>query len=113
MKRELVQGIAVVVTVGIIAGSLMWAVGTRNQIGGGIADTDTIGYDVCGIGGLDAQGWGQWNDPAGDARLRKEVFTTGRLWYGWWEDATSRPVTVGARLIQCGSLGLNAPNAVL
>ena len=113
MKRELVQGIAVVVTVGIIAGSLMWAVGTRNQIGGGIADTDTIGYDVCGFGGLDAQGWGQWNDPAGDARLRKEVFTTGRLWYGWWEDATSRPVTVGARLIQCGSLGLSAPNFVL
>ena len=32
MKRELVQGIAVVVTVGIIAGSLMWAVGTRNQV---------------------------------------------------------------------------------
>lgn len=112
--KESGRVLVVVVLIATIAAILFAAIGGRLQSHtGGIADVDTIGYDRCGFGGLDAKGYGSWTDPASDSRKRGEVYTTSRLWYAWWEDGTSRPVTTAAFIVACGPLGVSAPHWVL
>jgi hypothetical protein len=113
MKQAIAQGLGVVIAFAIILGVMVAFVAPLQVDPPQVADVDTYGYDKCGIGGLDARGYGAWTDPAGDTRKRGEVYTTSRLWYAWWEDGTSRPVTTAAYLIACGPLGLSAPQWVL
>jgi hypothetical protein len=76
------------------------------------ADTDTVGYEGCGAGGEDAIGGGQFPDLPSDGRRRGELLSDARLWYSWFLDGESRPVTVAGKLSRCGELGIGPPEGV-
>jgi hypothetical protein len=92
----LVVVIVLLVVLVAMAGGLL-QVGER-------ADTDTKGYDVCvdtPFVKIELRGFGQFGDPASDSVKRGEVYSGTRLWYAWFKDGESRPVTVEARLKDC------------
>src|SRR3990170_634662 len=105
MKEGVGQVVVVIAVVALLAGALVWAVGSRLQSGGPppqIADADgERPLDYCGRSVSDFYGSGQFPDPAADGRKHGEAFTMTRLWYAWFEDGKSMPLAVEARLSAC------------
>jgi len=50
---------------------------------------------------IELRGYGQFRDLDTDSVKRGEIYSSTRLWYAWFKDGESRPVTVEARLKDC------------
>jgi hypothetical protein len=112
MNEQSAKWIGIVLVIGVLAAALLLVVNGRLQFAGGVADTDTVGVNGCGIGGEDAIGGGQFKDLAGDARTRGELASSTVAWTAWFRDGESRPVTIAGRLGRCGEAGIGPPEGV-
>lgn len=102
------KAVLLIVVVGVVLGGLGLAVNGRLQIGGVVADTNTVYYNHCGLGNeLDAQGDGAFTRPKDAPPGRGEVFSSTRAWTAWFSDGESRPVTIQGALIICGFAGIH------
>lgn len=64
------------------------------------ADTDTVGVNGCGIGGENAIGGGQFPDVPTDSRKVGELASVSVLYYSWFQDGESYPLTVQGNIQQ-------------
>jgi hypothetical protein len=50
------------------------------------------------------RGFGRFNDPETDSRKEGELYTRTVIWYSWFQNGESYPVTVQGRVDRCGFL---------